>query len=108
MANEFTVSYATGNTLYVTAERIYDGTTYTILLTDNGDGTYTGNMNTSAVIGDYVCRVYKQIGASPNTLVDILLNPGETRTWSGSKFDFELAVQAVISPYHASMSWGNM
>jgi hypothetical protein len=102
---DFTIKYPTGSTLYITAERISDATLYTIILTDNGDNTYTGNMDSSAPLGEYICRTWKQIGVSPDTDVDTLLHPGETRTWSGSAFDFDKAVQIINSPYRNAMTW---
>jgi len=105
MADEFIVKYASGSTLYEVAERISDGTSYTIVLADNGDDTYTGSMDTSAPRGQYVCRTYKQIGASQDIDVDTLLHPGETRIWSGTEFSFNDAVERAVSPYRNAMTW---
>lgn len=105
---DFTVDYPTGSTLYITAERLSDGTTHTIVLDDNADGTYTGDMPTAG-LGQYVCRVWKQLGASPDTDSDTLLAPGETRIWSGSEFDFDKAVQAALGTYKSSiMTFGGL
>lgn len=100
---DFTVNYPTGSTLYITAERLSDAATHTIALTDNGDGTYSGNMPAGAGLGQYVCRVYKQLGASADPDSDTLLHPGETRVWSGSEFDFDKAVQAALGTYKSSI-----
>lgn len=105
---DFTVKYATGSTLYITAERISDATLYTITLTDKGDGTYEGSMPTGALLGEYICRLYKQTGASPDTNVDTLLYPGESRVWSGTEFDFDKAVQNINSPYRNAMNFRNI
>lgn len=99
---DFEVTYPTGSTLYITAERLSDRTTHTITLTDNADGTYTGNMSAGAGLGQYVCRVYKQLGASPDTDSDTLLTPGETRIWSGSEFDFDKAVAVAQGTYRST------
>ena len=107
MADEFIVQYPSGSTLYIAAERISDGSSYTIELTDNTDDTYTGSMDTSAPRGQYICRVYKQLGASQDTSVDTLLHPGETRVWSGSKFSFEDTVDAITSSYRSGMFWSD-
>ena len=96
---DFTVNYAIGNTLYMIAERLSDGDSHTINLTDNADGTHTGNMPSSAGLGQYACRAYKQSGVSPDTDVDTLLTPNETRIWSGSEFDFDKAVDAALGTY---------
>lgn len=109
MADEFIVKYPTGNTVYITAERISDGLSYTNALTDNGDDTYTGSMDASAPLGQYVCRAYKQLGASADPDSDTLLHPGETRIWSGSEFDFDKAVQAALGTYKSSiMTFGGL
>jgi len=99
---DFSVTYPTGSTLYITAERLSDGTVHTITLTDNADGTYEGDMPAAAGLGQYVCRVYKQLGASPDTNSDTLLHPGETRIWSGSEFDFDKAVAAAQGTYKST------
>lgn len=100
---DFSVSYPASNTVYITAERLSDGTTHTITLTDNADGTYSGDMPSGAGLGQYVCRVYKQLGASADPDSDTLLHPGETRIWSGSEFDFDKAVQAALGTYKSTI-----
>lgn len=95
--SDFTVSYPTGSTLYAQAESILDGTDYNIALTDNLDGTYTGDMDSSAPRGQYVCRIWKQAGGSPDYDADTLLYPGETRIWDGADFDFDGAISAAVS-----------
>lgn len=105
---DFTVNYATGNTLYVNAERLSDGDSHTIALTDNADGTYTGNMPSSAGLGQYRCSFYKQLGASPDTDTDTLLY-FELRIWSGSEFDFDKAVAAAQGTYRSTgMTFGGV
>lgn len=96
---DFTVNYSTGNTLFVTAERLGDGSSHTIVLTDNADGTYTGNMPSDAGLGQYQCIVYKQLGASPDPDTDTLLYPIGLRIWSGQEFDFDKAVAAAQGTY---------
>lgn len=97
---DFTIDYAAGSTLYVEAVRLSDEDSHTITLTDNGDGTYTGNMP-DAGLGQYRCSFYKQAGASPDTDNDTLLY-FEIRIWSGSEFDFDKAVAAVAGPYKST------
>lgn len=99
---DFTVNYPTGNTLFIVAERLSDGSSHTIVLDDNADGTHTGNMPADAGLGQYICRPYKQLGASPDTDSDTLLAPGETRIWSGSEFDFDKAVAAAQGTYKST------
>lgn len=99
---DFTVKYPTGSTVYITAERLSDAETHTIALDDNADGTYTGNMPAAAGLGQYVCRVYKQLGASSDPDNDTLLHPGETRIWSGAEFDFDKAVDAALGTYRST------
>lgn len=99
---DFTVNYATGSTIYVTARRLSDGDTHTITLTDNADGTYEGNMPATAGLGQYQCVVYKQLGASPDTDTDTLLYPLGIRIWSGSEFDFDKAVHAAQGTYKST------
>lgn len=107
--SDFTVNYSTGNTLYIIAERLSDGDSHTIVLDDNADGTHTGNMPASAGLGQYVCRPYKQLGASPDTDTDTLLAPGETRIYSGSEFDFDKAVDAALGTYKSTgMTFGGL
>lgn len=96
---DFTVTYPTGSALYITAERLSDADTHTIALDDNADGTYSGDMPSAAGLGQYVCRVYKQLGASADPDSDTLLHPGETRIWSGKEFDFDKAVAAAQGTY---------
>ncbi len=103
MPDDFTVSYSTGSTLYITAERLSDGTIHTITLTDNGDGTYSGDMPAAAGVGQYVCRPYKQLGASAVPASDTLLHPGETRIWSGTAFSFGGAVHEALGTYKSSV-----
>lgn len=106
---DFTVTYPTGSTLFITAERLSDGTTHTIVLDDNADGTHTGDMPAAAGLGQYVCRVYKQLGASPLPATDTLLHPGETRIWSGEEFDFDKAVDAALGTYKSTgMTFGGV
>lgn len=106
---DFNVTYPTSSTLYITAKRLSDGTSHTITLTDNGDGTYSGNMPSGAGLGQYICRVYKQLGASADPDSDTLLHPGETRIWSGSEFDFDKAVAAAQGTYKSSiMTFGGL
>lgn len=100
---DWEIKYPTGSTLYVTVERLSDGESHAIVLTDNGDGTYGGSMPADAGLGQYVCRLYKQLGASRDTDADTLLHPGETRIWSGSEFDFDKAVQAALGTYKSSI-----
>jgi len=100
--SDFTVNYPTGSTLFIIAERLSDAESHTIALTDVGDGTHTGNMPASAGLGQYVCRPYRQIGASPALGTDKLLAPGETRIWSGSEFDFDKAVAAAQGTYKST------
>ena len=102
---DFTVNYATGSNLYITAERLSDATLHTIVLTDNADGTYTGDMASSAGLGQYICRVYKRLGASPAPATDRLLHPGEMRIWSGSAWDFDAAVKAAQGTYNSMMTF---
>lgn len=105
---DFNMTYPTGSTLYVTAERLSDNTTHTIALTDNADGTYTGNMPSGAGLGQYRCNFYKQLGASPDTDNDTLLY-FETRIWSGSEFDFDKAVAAAQGTYKSTgMTFGGV
>ena len=100
---DFTVNYPTGSTLFIIAERLSDASSHIITLTDVGDGTYTGDMPAPAGLGQYVCRPYKQLGASPDTDTDTLLAPGETRIWSGAEFDFDKAVDAALGTYRSGM-----
>ena len=86
---DFTVNYTTGSTLYVTALRLGDSSSHTITLTDNADGTHTGNMPSTAGLGQYECVAYKQLGASPDPDTDTLLYPIGIRIWSGAEFDFD-------------------
>jgi len=95
---DFTVNYATGNTLYVEAVRLSDDDSHTIALTDNADGTHSGDMPSDAGLGQYRCSFYKQLGASPDTDTDTFLW-AEIRIWSGSEFDFDKAVAASSGPY---------
>lgn len=108
MANDFTVGYPTGSTLYIIAERLSDGASHTIALDDNADETYTGNMPAATGLGQYVCRVYKQLGAAPDTDADVLLAPGETRVWSGEAFNFDDAVKAAQGTYNSMMTFGGL
>ncbi len=105
MSDTFTISYPAGSTLYVS---VYDLTTDQVRIlaaVDNGDGTYTATMPADAPLGAYVCRVYKQIGASPDTAVDTVLHPGETRIWDGQNFNFDTAVNKIISPYNKGLTF---
>ena len=104
----FTVNYPTGSTLYITAERLSDNETHTIVLDDNADGTHTGNMPAGSGLGQYVCRGWKQLGASPAPTTDTLLIPGETRIWSGTAFDFDAAVKAAQGTYNSMMTFGGL
>lgn len=105
--SDFNVTYPTGSTLFVTAERLSDGTAHTITLTDNADGTYEGDMPAGAGLGQYDCILYKQLGASPDADTDTLLYPIGLRIWSGSEFDFDKAV-AALGTYKSSMSFGGL
>ena len=106
---DFTVNYPTGSTLYITAERLSDRTIHTIVLTDNADGTYDANMPSSAGLGQYICRLWKQLGASPDVDSDTNLHPGETRIWSGAEFDFDKAVDAALGTYkNTGMTFGGL
>ena len=98
---DFTVNYTLGNTLYAIAERLSDGDPNTITLTDNADGTHTGNMPSTAGLGQYRCRFYKQSGASPDSDVDTFLW-SELRIWSGAEFDFDKAVAAAQGTYKST------
>lgn len=105
---DFKVNYDTGNALYVIVERMSDGDSHTIVLTDVGDGTYTGNMPEDAGLGMYRCKFYKQSGASPDADTDILLF-FETRVWSGEAFDFDKAVAAAQGTYKPTgMTFGGI
>jgi len=97
---DFTVNYATGNTLYVNAVRLSDESANVIALTDNADGTHTGDMP-SAGLGQYRCSFYRQLGASPAPTTDTLLY-FEMRIWSGSEFDFDKAVDAALGTYKST------
>lgn len=103
---DFTINYATGSTLYVRTQKLSDDTMTNITLTDVGDGTYTANMPSGTAKDQYRIEVWKQAGASPDPGgADTMLTGGETRVWSGSNWDFNLA----SGPYaNVSMRFGNL
>lgn len=76
---DFSVSYASGFTLYALVfdpvDRAWNGTAFVdptgqrpacaVAMTDNGLGTYTGTVPASVPSGTYAVRSYLQLGATP-------------------------------------------
>jgi len=108
MAGKFTASYGSGgDTLYIYAVRAKDASAHTIVMDDDGGGEYSGDMPSTAGLGQYLCKVFKQLGELADPDTDTILG-WMTGVWSGESFDFDEAVGVAFTTYNRQgITWSD-